>query len=128
MKDSNGKRIKEGCTVNVRIPYRSYQEHLGNNIPNGYYKEILEPEITNKNCIVEKHNNELCVMLNGERRYIKYFLLHYTIEDVKELIQSESEYMWSSEEEGELSYLLLEYGLKSERELLDFLGVFVIDA
>lgn len=119
--DKNGKEIYEGDVLKVRKPYRKSQTHRGDNIPNGIFTEKLEPAIEETfetvtfggGCFVVGIGNLLC-----------WEILEWDVSGAMDGFQSVAR-DWGGPE-GDLQYLLEEYGFASEEELVKSLGAEVI--
>jgi uncharacterized phage protein (TIGR01671 family) len=133
--DKNGKEIYEGDIIKFKRPYRSTQTHTGDNIPNGSYTEPMEPEIRTEIFSVEFCSgifgintgkpifNEMASPLVWEcetefdEEGLKY-AISYGGKDI---------FDWYNGADGDLDYLLDEYGYKSVDELLaDISGIEII--
>ena len=154
LKDRNGVEIYEGDVLEVNIPMRNQQTHLGDNIPLGRYTEPLEPVISKEiGVVVFKDIEFLLARIEAiddikkasfsvfnyeEYSYGSYFIssnywcCKWTLETAKQAFVAgwggydDGRFVWSDEEEGDLQYLIEEYELKSEADLVAFLGPKVI--
>lgn len=135
-KDKNGKRVFFGQEVLLRIPIRNQQTHTGDNIPLGSYTEPLEPKITEIKGLVKLIDFMVCIV--DEEDEILYHLypdfIKFDLESTKDgflggwgSYEKHSNHLhlfvWNDNDEGDLQYLLQEYDLKSEEELVKYLGL-----
>lgn len=115
--DCEGTEIFEGDVILRRRPFRLSQTHRGDNIPLGSYTEPLEPCI-NEEWFVVKYNN-------GRFYLEEHGYDYYTSWGKQEAIEAfGSNGNWEGED-GDLAFLLEEYGYETEEELIKSLGVFV---
>lgn len=137
LKDKNGLDIYEGDILIIRKPYRSTQTHEGDNIPLGSYTEPMEPEISKETVDVIFCNGSFCLNDNTQiddfinKTPLCFEIAKYNLEDAKNgfaggYYDYKTSGIWDDVEEGDLQYLLSEYNLSSEEELINFLGVEII--
>jgi len=130
--DKDGIRIYEGDIIRVKTPVRTTQTHTGPNIPNGSYTEPMEPGIE----IIESevYYKDGVYSIDKESRYTEEYstALIYEIREwieweVQQQIGSPRGELWDDPEEGDLQYLLEEYGYKDLQHMLkDISGIKVI--
>ncbi len=124
--DKNGKKIWFGDILQVRQPVRRTQTHTGDNIPLGEYTEPLEP-------YVEEYNIEVCYqdgcVCDEDGDILKYTMFEYDLISAQDAFSGgwsgygkNGKWDWEGED-GDLNYLLEEYGLNSQSELINYLGV-----
>ena len=125
--DKNGKRIFEGDTVLYKIPYRTTQTHVGDNIPNGEYTEPMEPGIKIMEGDIYFANGMFYI--NNEERATDIPMVwmdtEWTIEGIKEAISwtRQTADWFEDPEEGDLQYLIKEVAkVNDESELLKYLS------
>jgi uncharacterized phage protein (TIGR01671 family) len=119
LKDKHGKKIYEGDIIQYRLPKRYFQEHF-----DPYLKELMEPYI--------KTYTDVVIFKDG-----RFALKHasydldcicndtYTHDDLIDCFQMRNEKEWHDPkyiEESNLLYILDEYKLSDENELIEYLS------
>jgi uncharacterized phage protein (TIGR01671 family) len=122
--DKNANEIYEGDILKVRKPYRSSQVHVGNNIPNGRYEEQLEPAISEKFEVVSFNSGAFIVGEVSQGNLLCWEVIDWDASGAMEGFRSDAR-DWVGPD-GDLSYLLEEYGFASEEELVKSIGVEVV--
>lgn len=130
--DKHGNPIFEGDVLRNVSPERDYQTHYGDNIPMGEYTEPLEPIIEYYHHVVSQNEGSFViddVPFDGPSTVpLSYVNMEWDLESAKNAFssgigyQNSSRWEWEGEE-GDLEYLLNEYGIESESKLIESLGV-----
>lgn len=136
LNDSKGREIYEGDIIRYYEPRRSSQIHFGGNIPGpeGKYVEPLEPEIETRARVVRfgkgtfTFDSDEDVAHNG---FVWPFETHRPAfserSDLMQAFATRRERDWADgDEEGDLIYLLREYGLADEAALIAHLNTFEV--
>lgn len=140
--DNKGKTIYVGDIIKMRVPYRSTQTHIGDNIPNGSYTEPMEPEIDDievevvfKDGIVSlvdidgrNFGDGVPVAWSGQPKYDRERIadeIQCTVPCW--LMHSEAEQkLYNELIEDDLAYLYDEYPPNNLEELIEYLNVYEI--
>lgn len=132
LKDKNDIRIFEGDIITIRKPIRTTQTHEGDNIPLGSYTEPLEPAIEESQEAVHFWNGFYCfggMEDEAQMSPLGWETIQYDIETMKDgfaggwvQYREKSNWSWGGED-GDLKYLLDTYNLKTENELLKYIGI-----
>lgn len=135
LRNSEKTEIYGGDIVELRLPYRSEQTHSGPNIPGptGEYVEPLEPEINIIKTPVVFYQGQWITEYDKNRRDLDWFeddfyktplsfRLNQSYQNrLKEAFEIDDREPWDDKEEGNLQYILEQYNLKSEKELIEYL-------
>lgn len=130
-KDNNRVDVYEGDILLIKTPYRTTQTHTGDNIPNGSYTEPMEPAIrTEKLAVVFRSG---VFGLDEEKTWdiptpLEWAFREWDLESLKDAVcwRQDERDIFANPDEGDLQYLLDEYNLKSEEELLKYISGFEI--
>jgi hypothetical protein len=129
IKDKNIVNVYVGDLIQYRRPYRSTQTHTGDNIPNGSYTEPMTPEIK----IIQEHVifKDGIFGIKSEHEDIipfLYFDFKYDLEALKTAVEyyPDDADLFDDPDEGDLQYLLEEYGYENVNDLSEWISGFEV--
>lgn len=112
--DKHGKEIYKDDIIKYHIPDREYETH-------GAFDRVkLEPTIKTYSAVVKFKDGIFGIELSDNCLISLNSLTKFY--DREYLIDAFDSDEWGNEEEGDLCYLLEEYGLKTEKELISYLN------
>lgn len=130
--DKRNRQIYTGDIVRYRVPYRSYEDHYGENIPGptNTYRQTLEPLIRTEMRAVTFRNGAFCwedCRNDGFDFPISLDDRSYTsradLMEAFECRRGEADWLGEGDDErGDLDWLLHEYGLADEAALMAHLS------
>lgn len=138
LKDKKGNKVFYGQKVRLRYPARNQQALTSDNILESYIVP-LEPVIREVEGFVKLVNCCICIVDENDKVLFQLneSVIEFDLDSAKEGfvcdwgIYSEGrgalDFKWNVNDEGDLPYLLEEYNLNSEEELVKYLGLEVLD-